>query len=54
MSMRRALVGSLVVLASVLTGCGGGDDSSGGGGDSGSLRGQTVTVWNNEFQPDRM
>jgi multiple sugar transport system substrate-binding protein len=54
--MRRALIGCLIALASVVAGCGGDDDGGegGGGGDGASLRGQTVTVWNNEFQPDRM
>jgi multiple sugar transport system substrate-binding protein len=52
MSMRRA---ALIGLAGALlwAGCGGGDD---GGGDSaeGGNSGETLTVWNNESQPDRM
>ena len=53
--MHRALIGCVAILAAVSAGCGGDDDDSGGGGGgAGSLRGQTVTVWNNEFQPDRM
>jgi multiple sugar transport system substrate-binding protein len=51
--MRRAATTALTILAVVTAGCGG-DDDEGGGGDSGSIRGQTITVWNNEFQPDRL
>jgi multiple sugar transport system substrate-binding protein len=50
---RHALVTSLAALALVGAGCGG-DDEGGGDGGGDSLRGQTLTVWNNEFQPDRM
>jgi multiple sugar transport system substrate-binding protein len=49
-SIRRSVTTFLAV-AAVLAGCGG-DDDDGGGGES--LRGQTITVWNQEFQPDRM
>jgi multiple sugar transport system substrate-binding protein len=50
--MRRAVVTCLVA-ALVAAGCGGGgDDNKSGGGSGGS--GETLTVWNNEFQPDRM
>ena len=35
-------------------GCGGGDDDGGGGGGERRPSGETLTVWNNEFQPDRM
>jgi multiple sugar transport system substrate-binding protein len=49
--MRRAVVTCLAA-ALVAAGCGGGgdDNKSSGGGTSG----ETLTVWNNEFQPDRM
>ena len=50
--MRRAAFASLAVLTALAVGCGGDDDDGGGGGASGS--GETLTVWNNEFQPDRM
>jgi multiple sugar transport system substrate-binding protein len=49
--MRRAVVTCVAVLAAAAVGCGG-DDSGGGG--SGAKSGETLTVWNNEFQPDRM
>ena len=49
--MRRAALASLTVLAALAVGCGGDDDEGGGGGEGG---GGTLTVWNNEFQPDRM
>jgi multiple sugar transport system substrate-binding protein len=42
------LCGAVLVLA----GCGGGDDDGDGAGSGPS--GETLTVWNNEFQPDRM
>jgi len=42
----------VAVLAAAAVGCGGDDD--GGGGGSGGGSGETLTVWNNEFQPDRM
>jgi multiple sugar transport system substrate-binding protein len=58
---RDALLTTVVGLALALggAGCGGDDDEGGGGGGGGGggsedLRGQTITVWNNEFQPDRM
>jgi multiple sugar transport system substrate-binding protein len=52
--LRRAVVTSLAALAVIAAGCGD-DDDSGGGGDGGSAAsGETLTVWNNEFQPDRM
>jgi multiple sugar transport system substrate-binding protein len=46
----------VTLLAAVAAGCGGGgdDDKSGAGGGGGSTSGETLTVWNNEFQPDRM
>jgi multiple sugar transport system substrate-binding protein len=47
--MRRAALTSLAVLAALAIGCGGDDDGGEAGGG-----GETLTVWNNEFQPDRM
>jgi len=44
----------LMVPAAIAVGCGGDDDGGGGGGGGGGLRGQTVTVWSNEGQPDRV
>ena len=52
MNMRRAALASLAVLAALAAGCGGDDDE--GGGAEGGGSGETLTVWNNEFQPDRM
>jgi multiple sugar transport system substrate-binding protein len=49
--MRRAALASLAVLAALAVGCGGDDD---GGDAAGGGSGETLTVWNNEFQPDRM
>jgi multiple sugar transport system substrate-binding protein len=51
--MRRAVPICIAVFATVAVGCGGGDDDGGGGG-AGATSGETLTVWNNEFQPDRM
>ena len=51
MSIRWTALSLLAVLAALAAGCGGDDDD---GGDSGSIKGETLTVWNNEFQPDRM
>jgi multiple sugar transport system substrate-binding protein len=50
--MRRAAFASLAVLAVLAGGCGGDDDE--GGSAQGGGSGETLTVWNNEFQPDRM
>ncbi len=53
--MRRAGLICSIALAAVAVGCGGGGDdkkASGGGGSGPS--GETLTVWNNESQPDRM
>jgi multiple sugar transport system substrate-binding protein len=50
--MRRAALASLAVLAALAVGCGGDDDDGGEAAGGGS--GETLTVWNNEFQPDRM
>src|SRR5918997_6637086 len=54
--MRRKLGTALAIVALAAAGCGGGDDEGGGEGGSSpeDLKGQTLTVWNNEFQPDRM
>jgi multiple sugar transport system substrate-binding protein len=49
--MRRAALASLAVVAAVAVGCGGDDDE---GDAAGGGSGETLTVWNNEFQPDRM
>jgi multiple sugar transport system substrate-binding protein len=51
--MRRAVPICILVLATAAVGCGG-DDDDGGGGGGGASSGETLTVWNNEFQPDRM
>jgi len=53
MTVRRALWTRVAVVAALAAGCGGGDDD-GGGSSEGPIRGSTVTVWNNESQPDRM
>ena len=53
MRTRWAMPAMLAVAAVVAVGCGG-DDDDGGGGGGGSASGETLTVWNNEFQPDRM
>jgi multiple sugar transport system substrate-binding protein len=50
--MRRAAMASLAVVAARAVGCGGDDDEGDAAGGGGS--GETLTVWNNEFQPDRM
>jgi multiple sugar transport system substrate-binding protein len=42
----------IAAAAVVAVGCG--DDDDDGGGASGGGSGETLTVWNNEFQPDRM
>jgi hypothetical protein len=46
------VLASVAVAAVVAAGCGGDDDEGGGSAEGGS--GETLTVWNNEFQPDRM
>jgi multiple sugar transport system substrate-binding protein len=51
---RRAFLASLAVVAAVATGCGGDDGGDDGGGGGSSASKETLTVWNNEFQPDRM
>jgi multiple sugar transport system substrate-binding protein len=56
-NMRRALAASLAAAAALAAvGCGGDDDDSGGGGggEGGGIRGQSITAWTNEFQPDRL
>jgi multiple sugar transport system substrate-binding protein len=51
---RHAAAASLIASAALAAGCGG-DDEGGGGGDGGEGGGgQTVTVWSNEGQPDRV
>ena len=47
-----AVLASVAAAAVVAVGCGGDDDEGGDAGAGGS--GETLTVWNNEFQPDRM
>ena len=47
-----AVLASVAAAAVVAVGCGGDDDE--GGGAEGGGSGETLTVWNNEFQPDRM
>jgi multiple sugar transport system substrate-binding protein len=46
----------VAVLAIAAAGCGGddGEDDGGGSAGGGGGSGETLTVWNNEFQPDRM
>ena len=52
MNIRHACAATLAAAALAAAGCGG--DDGGGGGSSGDTKGQTITVWNNEFQPDRV
>ena len=47
-----AALASIAAAAVVAVGCGGDDDE--GGSAEGGGSGETLTVWNNEFQPDRM
>ena len=55
MIKRRAFLASVAVVAAVAAGCGGDDGEDGGGGGGGeSASKETLTVWNNESQPDRM
>lgn len=54
MNVRRAFAVSLAALAVAAAGCGGDDEQSGDDGGGESLRGQTIAVWTNEFQPDRL
>jgi multiple sugar transport system substrate-binding protein len=51
---RRAALTCLAAVAAVAAGCGGGGDDDKAGGGGGSTSGETLTVWNNESQPDRM
>jgi multiple sugar transport system substrate-binding protein len=46
------VLASVAAAAVVAVGCGGDDDE--GGSAEGGGSGETLTVWNNEFQPDRM
>jgi multiple sugar transport system substrate-binding protein len=48
------VVTGIAVLAAFMVGCGGDDGDDGGGTGSGGTSGETLTVWNNESQPDRM
>jgi multiple sugar transport system substrate-binding protein len=43
----------MTVLAALAVGCGG-DDGDGGEGSGSGASGETLTVWNNESQPDRL
>jgi multiple sugar transport system substrate-binding protein len=54
--MRRILGTTLAIVAMAAAGCGGDDEGGGseGGSSAADLKGQSITVWNNEFQPDRM
>ncbi len=54
--MRRILGATLAIVAMAAAGCGGDDEGGGseGGNSATNLRGQSITVWNTEFQPDRM
>ncbi len=54
--MRRILGATLAIVAMAAAGCGGDDEGGGseGGSSAADLKGQSITVWNNEFQPDRM
>ena len=55
MIKRRAFLASVAVVAAVAAGCGGDDGEDGGGGGGGeSASKETLTIWNNESQPDRM
>ena len=51
---RWAMPAVLAVAAVVAVGCGGDDDEGGGSEGGGGASGETLTIWNNEFQPDRM
>jgi multiple sugar transport system substrate-binding protein len=51
--MRRAALALMAVLTVLAVGCGGDDDDDGGEAAGGGS-GETLTVWNNEFQPDRV
>jgi multiple sugar transport system substrate-binding protein len=50
-STRRSFAILAAVSALAAGGCGGGDEE---GGEPGGLRGQAITAWTNEFQPDRV
>ena len=57
MRKRQACAGVLAAIVLATAGCGGDDEGGGGGGGGDSVesfRGETITVWNNEFQPDRL
>jgi multiple sugar transport system substrate-binding protein len=52
-NIRRAALALMAVLTVLAVGCGGDDDDDGGEAAGGGS-GETLTVWNNEFQPDRV
>jgi multiple sugar transport system substrate-binding protein len=52
--MRRGVVTCVTALAVLAAGCGGDDEGGGGDGEAAGNEGKTVTVWSNEFQPDRI
>jgi multiple sugar transport system substrate-binding protein len=52
--MPRAALTCAAVLAVFAIGCGGGGSDKKASGGGGSTSGETLTVWNNESQPDRM
>jgi len=61
MNIRGTVVTSLAALALIAAGCGGDDEGGGNGGggngaaeSGGDLSGTQLTIWTNEFQPDRM
>ena len=54
MTIRKTFAVTLAAVTLVAAGCGDDDEGGGGGGSADELRGQTITVWNNEFQPDRL
>lgn len=49
--MRRAVIVCFAAVAALAAGCGGDDGDEGGGG---GLRGESITVWTGEFEPDRL
>ncbi|MEA2268018.1 MAG: multiple sugar transport system substrate-binding protein, partial [Solirubrobacteraceae bacterium] len=54
METRRWSAGALAATALLaIAACGGGNDG-GAGNASGDVRGQSITAWTNEFQPDRL
>jgi multiple sugar transport system substrate-binding protein len=51
---RRVIATTLAAIAILAAGCGGGDEDEGGGGGGADQRGESITAWTNEFQPDRV